>query len=115
MADRAPAPPELAACELCGRRGVALTRHHLIPRTRLKGKRNPGRQARQQALERIALLCPPCHQYAHEVIPEREMAERYSTVQALREHPLIGRFARWIASRPPGFEPKSRGPRSRRS
>jgi 5-methylcytosine-specific restriction endonuclease McrA len=95
-------------CELCLRKGVALTRHHLIPRTRLKGKRNPGRLAKQDALERVAMLCRACHSFAHRTLTEQEMADQYRTVAALRSHPEIQKFVEWIRDRPPGFQPKTR-------
>ncbi len=45
-------------CELCGRAAVDLTRHHLIPRTRHKNKRNKKMFDRQEIHQTVDLCRP---------------------------------------------------------
>ncbi len=95
------APP---ACELCGRSGLKLTRHHLIPRSRHKKPRTRRThdRSRQELNEAVAWLCTPCHKTVHATLSEQELAEAYYTIEALRSHPDLQRFARWCAKQPVG-------------
>lgn len=98
-------------CALCGRKPVALTRHHLIPRARHRRGRTR-RQFDRETLEgHVLWVCRPCHNHIHRCLSEQELAERWNTRDALLAHPAIHRFATWLASKPPGFRPKSPGRR----
>lgn len=96
------APP---ACGLCGRPippGVPQSLHHLVPKLK-GGTRGP-----------TALLHHVCHKEIHAALPEAELARSYATLEALRAHPRLARFAAWVSKRPPGFSsrvPKARPPR----
>jgi len=103
-------PPQPDHCELCGRRMAALTRHHLIPRTRHRNRRNKKRFDRAEVKTRILWVCRPCHSHIHHTFTEKELERHYNTGEALRGHPEIQRFARWIADKPEGFKPKSPPP-----
>jgi len=46
-----------------------------------------------------------CHQKIHQTIPEKELARRYHTWEALSEHPEIRAFISWVKKRPPEFMP----------
>lgn len=83
-----------------------LTRHHLIPRTRHANRRNKRDFARDDVRSRIAWLCRPCHNHIHAVLSEKDMERHYNTVEALRDHPEIARFATWLATKPAGFKPR---------
>lgn len=100
-------------CALCGRAVPRLTRHHLIPRTRHRNRRNKREFARTEVHGRIAWLCPPCHKQVHAVLDEKALERTYNTIEALREHPDISRFCNWLAERPADFEPTVRRPRRR--
>ncbi|MCG8504680.1 MAG: HNH endonuclease [Sphingomonadales bacterium] len=77
-------------CPLCGRPlGRKTEAHHLIPRS-LGGR------------ETVALH-PICHRKIHTTLTEREIAESHATLPALRAHPDIARFIRWIRNKPPDF------------
>ena len=92
-------PPPPAAdgpepCPLCGRplvAGLSIDEHHLVPRS-------------QGGKEKF-LVHRICHQKIHQTIPEKELARRYHTWEALSEHPEIRAFISWVRKRPPGFMP----------
>jgi hypothetical protein len=95
-------------CELCGRDGVKLTRHHLLPQCRQDKPRFRKFHTRQEGRERIALICSACHSAVHSIFTEKELELSFNTVESLKLHPELGRFLRWIAGKPPGFQPLSR-------
>jgi hypothetical protein len=89
-------------CPLCGRPippEVPQSRHHLVPR--LKG----GKGGETVLLHHI------CHKEIHASLSEAELARSYHSIEALRAHPRIARFIRWVAKRPPGFTSRSTGNR----
>jgi hypothetical protein len=90
-------------CELCGRRETELTAHHLVPRSQ------HGRLTRihddfdiDAARQRVARLCPGCHRTVHAVLSDRELADAYASIEALRRHPEIARFVAWARRQQPG-------------
>jgi len=103
-----------AVCALCERAVPRLTRHHLIPRTRHRNRRNKRDFDRSEVHARIAWLCPACHRQVHAVLSEKELERHYNTVEALRAHPDIRRFADWLSQRPVDFRPQVRRHRRRR-
>lgn len=104
----APFATPASACELCGRGGLPLTRHHLIPRTRHPNKRNKRLFSRTDVRERLAMLCRACHSMCHSVLTEKQMETQYNTLAALASHPEIARFVDWVRQKPPGFQPRVR-------
>lgn len=78
-------------CPLCGRvlGTVNIDRHHLVPKT-FKGRE-------QFPIHKI------CHRKIHSVLSERELLHHYHTWEALRAHPDIQVFIRWVARKPPEF------------
>ena len=85
-------------CEMC-QRTLKLTRHHLIPRTthsRLRTK-DPEHYTRE-LLNKVALVCRPCHSALHRAEDEMSLALNYSTVELLMEHPQIASFCAWMSS-----------------
>ena len=100
-----PAPPVVAdaRCPLCGRillDDPSTDLHHPIPRS------EGGREA--VPIHRI------CHQKIHSVFTEAELAATYHDWHALRAHPAIAAFIRWVARKPPGFYDRSRTTNARR-
>ncbi|MEO0773531.1 MAG: HNH endonuclease [Pseudomonadota bacterium] len=92
-------------CPLCGRPippDVRQSQHHLIPKLK-GGKGGP-----------VVLLHQICHNEIHATLTEAELARDYSTVEALRAHPRLAKFIRWVAKRPPEFYSKTPGPRRKR-
>jgi len=84
-------------CPLCERRVApgAGSRHHLVPR--LKGGKNGP----------TVLLCSSCHSKIHNVLTEAELARDYNTLEKLRSHPELARFAQWVSGRDGHFGSRS--------
>lgn len=97
-------------CELCERKDIEVTRHHLIPRTRHRNKRNKKVFAREEVVSRLADLCRPCHKFIHTLLTEKQMEAEYNTVPDLAAHPEIRKFIDWIRTKPPGLKVRSRAP-----
>lgn len=88
--------PVTPACELCQRSGLKLTRHHLIPRKRHRQRSCQQRFDREERLTRISILCRPCHNTVHATLTEKELEDRFNTIQTLAAHPEIDKFVRWV-------------------
>jgi hypothetical protein len=91
----------VGTCELCGREVGKLTRHHLVPRTRHKNKKNK-RDFDRREIHRTVGLCSPCHRHIHTVLDNKQLEREYNTVEALRAHPDVEKFVRWIGKKPHG-------------
>jgi 5-methylcytosine-specific restriction protein A len=75
-------------CELCERKGVPLTRHHLIPKAR-GGKDGP-----------TVWLCPDCHALLHQMYDECEITRRLASVDVLRADERLMKDVRFVARQP---------------
>ena len=92
-------------CELCGRpipEGVPQSKHHLIPQLKW------GKGGETVLLHHI------CHKEIHSCLTEAELAREFNTPEALRNHPHLAKFARWVAKRPPEFISRAKGGHRRR-
>jgi len=87
-------------CELCGRQIGELTKHHLIPRTRHRNKRLRKRFSLEEMKARVAWLCDPCHKTVHAVFTEKELEAEFNTLEALRAHPDVREFIKWLRTHP---------------
>ena len=96
----------MSVCEICGREET-LTRHHLIPRTRHPNKRNK-REFDRVTVKVTAGICRPCHSQIHAVLTEKELEREWNSIEKLRRHPDIAKFAAWIRRKPRGFKPQTR-------
>lgn len=89
----ATAPP--LTCALCERPlGVKVEWHHPVP------KSEGGRET--------APVHPICHRTIHATLTNVELARDYSDFAALRAHPDVARFLRWIAGKPADFHAPTR-------
>ena len=96
----------LPLCALCERPIPAQAKqslHHLVPKLR-GGKGGP-----------VVLVHQICHNEIHASATEAELARLWSTPEALRRHPRLERFVRWVRKRPDAFHSKTpKVPRGRR-
>lgn len=63
---------------------------------------------------KTVLLHQICHNEIHAALSETELARHYATPEALRAHPRIARFVRWVEGRPPTFHARTGGRGRRR-
>lgn len=83
---------EADICPLCDRELGPLkntNRHHLIPKSR------GGTEVIR--LHRI------CHSKIHSLFTEKELEQKFNTIEALRTHEEMASFIKWVAKRPPSF------------
>lgn len=89
-------------CPLCDRPlGSILSEHHLIPIT------EGGRRGEVIHIHRI------CHDKIHATFHENELRDHYNTVIALRSHPAIAKFVKWVSEKPADFYASTRMTRTR--
>ncbi|MDA7428323.1 HNH endonuclease [Primorskyibacter aestuariivivens] len=92
-------------CPLCGRPIPPHSKqslHHLIPKLK-GGKGGP-----------TVLLHQICHNEIHATLTEAELARDFNTPEALRRHPRLAKFIRWVSKRPADFHSRSAGGRRKR-
>jgi hypothetical protein len=89
-------------CALCHRDVNEVTKHHLIPRTRHKNRKNKKTFSRTEVKERVILVCQPCHSNIHAVLTEKELERTYNTLEKLAKHPKVERFSQWLSRKPEG-------------
>ena len=80
--------------------GPSVDEHHLLPKS-CGGKI-------KELIHKI------CHRKIHATFSERELGKDYSHWTALRQHPEIATFVKWVAGKPATFYDKSRKPARRR-
>ncbi|MCB1173167.1 MAG: hypothetical protein KDK39_06370 [Leptospiraceae bacterium] len=99
-------------CQLCDRQAVALTRHHLVPRSCHHRSRI---RRRLSAIERaqVILICRPCHSQIHRLYSAMELALHYHHLAALRQDPALVSFVRFIRKQAPTFKPRGHRRRHR--
>lgn len=73
------------------------SQHHLVPK--LKGGKGGA----------TVLLHQICHNEIHATLTEAELAREFSTMDALRTHPRLAKFIKWVAKRPADFHSKTPG------
>ncbi|MDR4949548.1 HNH endonuclease [Neobacillus cucumis] len=78
----------MGICELCGRKEVETTVHHLLP------KEMGG------TFGATANLCIPCHKQIHALYTNEEIAARLTTLSELRADAKLASFIKWIRKQP---------------
>ena len=81
-------------CKLCDRPlGQKREKHHIIPKS--KGGTE------------TALVHPICHRKIHKVFTRTELV-KLGTIEALKDHPDMAAFIKWLARKPPDFYRRTR-------
>lgn len=88
-------------CELCGSDLLPLTRHHLVPRSKARSRKEAEDPAN------AAMLCRPCHDAVHALFTDAELAKSYHSIADLVSDPRIADFVDWKRKHP-GFAGHSR-------
>jgi hypothetical protein len=97
----------IGTCDLCKRREVDVTRHHLIPRTTHKNKKTKKETKFEDRIKTVP-LCRPCHNQIHHIFTEKELERQWNTVEHLLTHPEVIKFVTWISKRAVGARLKVR-------
>ena len=84
----------LEICEICWRQ-EKLTRHHLVPLTRLRHERRKNGKFDVNKVV-IAQTCQPCHDKVHSLFSEKELEKDYNTIEKIRAHPDMQLFIQWV-------------------
>jgi hypothetical protein len=79
--------------------GPSVDRHHLVPKT-----------AGGRATVRMHRIC---HRKIHSVLDERALASAYAEPEALKAHPEIAAFVRWVRKKPAEFYKRTEPARRR--
>src|SRR5947209_1655586 len=88
---------EAGPCELCGRPGLALSFHHLIPRHCHRKRRFRQRFSLEEMRSRGLWLCKGCHGGIHDLIPdEKVLGWSYNTREQLLDHEGIRKHVEWV-------------------
>ena len=88
-------------CPIC-RRAVPPAfqeRHHLIPRS--LAKRN--KYAKEEKPTETIDVCITCGDQIHKLFTEKELADKYNTLDKLLATPEIQKWGKWISHRPNNF------------
>ena len=83
------------SCEICERDGFKLTEHHLIPRV-MHGQFLKQRLCRKDELKKVAWLCRGCHEFIHQRIKPKVLANKYPSVELLLRRHDVREWAKSI-------------------
>jgi transcription elongation factor Elf1 len=78
-------------CPICGRETPTefIEKHHLIPKSK-KGR------------ETVDVCCN-CGDMIHKIIDLKSMQTVFNTIEAIKSHPDIQKWAKWISKKPNDF------------
>lgn len=74
-------------CELCEREVEKTTKHHLVPKQK-GGKYGP-----------TVDLCQPCHSTLHHTFSNKELAQHFNNLDALKSAEKLQNYLTWIRKR----------------
>lgn len=100
---RETAARDLGPCPICRRPlidGPSVDRHHFTP------KSQGGRAA--LAVHRV------CHRKLHALFTARELADHLASPEAVRQHPEMQAFLRWVGKKHPEFYSRTATAKRRR-
>jgi 5-methylcytosine-specific restriction endonuclease McrA len=82
-------------CFLCGRPlGRKIEWHHVVPKSRGGRDTEP--------------VHPICHRTIHAMLSNKQLEREFSSADALRAHPEIATFIRWVEDKHPDFHAPTR-------
>jgi 5-methylcytosine-specific restriction endonuclease McrA len=82
-------------CFLCGRPlGRKIEWHHVVPKSRGGRETEP--------------VHPICHRTIHATLSNKQLEREFSSADALRAHPEIATFIRWVTDKHPDFHAPTR-------
>ncbi|MDR5740834.1 MULTISPECIES: HNH endonuclease [unclassified Caballeronia] len=89
-------PPQEETCALCGRPVPPSERdlHHLVPKS--------------QGGKKTAVFHRICHRQLHALFTEKQLAQQFSTVEALLADDQVRGFVEWVRTKPNGFYQRTR-------
>jgi 5-methylcytosine-specific restriction endonuclease McrA len=93
-----PQGEEEMSCELCARTTQPLTEHHLIPRAR--HNKQAVKKYGKAHLNKVAMLCRPCHSQIHDLFSESGLEKKYYTVELLKADASVIAWIEWVSKRP---------------
>lgn len=76
-------------CELC-ERVMPLTEHHLYPKDQHKRLVKKSKMTSDFLLKNTAMVCRPCHSAIHKTFTNKQLADRYYSIELLcEEQPIL--------------------------
>ena len=94
------------SCPICNRQlpEKGVSHHHLIPREIKLSKRRSKEVNRRETIS----IHPVCHKKIHSQFTNRELANKYNTVEKIINQPSIKKFVEWVSKKPIDFDTVSR-------
>lgn len=87
-------------CELCNREVTKITKHHLIPKSRHRNKKNRKNFTREDVRTRVLWICRPCHTTIHNIFTIKELEYDYNTKEKILENEEVVKFIEWVKKQP---------------
>jgi len=76
--------------------------HHLIPRAICKRQKYQGLPQLKKE-NRTITICVDCGNQIHKLFTEKELADRYNTLEKIVSQPSIQNWVKWISKKPSEF------------
>jgi len=86
-------------CLMCERK-MLLTKHHVIPKEVHEWYRKHHGMTKDQLHQGI-MICRSCHSALHSFEDNKTLAEKYSTIEAILEHPKVQKWLPYIRKKRP--------------
>lgn len=76
--------------------------HHLIPKAICKRQKYHGLPQLKKD-NRTITVCVDCGNQLHKLFTEKELADRYNTLDKILEQPSVQTWAKWVGKKPSSF------------
>jgi hypothetical protein len=96
------------ACAICGREGLELTKHHLVPKSQVARISSRRKVSPSQLRNDIIWVCHGCHGQIHALFTEKELAGSLNRLEKLLSDESVAKFAAWAAKQPTGRKVRHR-------